>query len=121
MSTNNNIKKVIVLGSGALKIGQAGEFDYSGSQALKALKERQRAVRSVHQPEYRNHSNLGRSCRQSVFFAGYALFCRRNHQKRTTRWNPTCFWWTNRIELRNGNVFERHAEKVRCNGFGYFC
>ena len=33
------MKKVIVLGSGALKIGQAGEFDYSGSQALKALKE----------------------------------------------------------------------------------
>ena len=36
---DNNIKKVIVLGSGALKIGQAGEFDYSGSQALKALRE----------------------------------------------------------------------------------
>ena len=34
-----HIKKVIVLGSGALKIGQAGEFDYSGSQALKALRE----------------------------------------------------------------------------------
>ncbi len=33
------IKKVLVLGSGALKIGEAGEFDYSGSQALKALKE----------------------------------------------------------------------------------
>jgi carbamoyl-phosphate synthase large subunit len=33
------IKKVVVLGSGALKIGEAGEFDYSGSQALKALKE----------------------------------------------------------------------------------
>lgn len=33
------IKKVLILGSGALKIGQAGEFDYSGSQALKALKE----------------------------------------------------------------------------------
>ena len=33
------MKKVLVLGSGALKIGQAGEFDYSGSQALKALKE----------------------------------------------------------------------------------
>lgn len=31
--------KVLVLGSGALKIGQAGEFDYSGSQALKALRE----------------------------------------------------------------------------------
>lgn len=34
-----NIKKVLILGSGALKIGEAGEFDYSGSQALKALKE----------------------------------------------------------------------------------
>ena len=30
-----DLKKVLVLGSGALKIGQAGEFDYSGSQALK--------------------------------------------------------------------------------------
>ena len=39
MSINKKIKKAIVLGSGALKIGQAGEFDYSGSQALKALKE----------------------------------------------------------------------------------
>ena len=36
---DQSIKKVILLGSGALKIGQAGEFDYSGSQALKALKE----------------------------------------------------------------------------------
>ncbi len=36
---DNNIKKVLLLGSGALKIGEAGEFDYSGSQALKALKE----------------------------------------------------------------------------------
>lgn len=35
----HNIKKVLVLGSGALKIGEAGEFDYSGSQALKALRE----------------------------------------------------------------------------------
>ena len=36
---NKRIKKVLLLGSGALKIGQAGEFDYSGAQALKALKE----------------------------------------------------------------------------------
>ena len=35
----NKIKKVLVLGSGALKIGEAGEFDYSGSQAMKAFKE----------------------------------------------------------------------------------
>ena len=35
----DNINKVLILGSGALKIGEAGEFDYSGSQALKAIKE----------------------------------------------------------------------------------
>ena len=41
----NELKKVLVLGSGALKIGQAGEFDYSGAQALKAL--RQEGIKSV--------------------------------------------------------------------------
>lgn len=39
MTNRQKIKKVLVIGSGALKIGEAGEFDYSGSQALKALKE----------------------------------------------------------------------------------
>lgn len=39
MKGNQDIRKVLVLGSGALKIGEAGEFDYSGSQALKALRE----------------------------------------------------------------------------------
>ncbi|AGB29595.1 carbamoyl-phosphate synthase, large subunit [Prevotella dentalis DSM 3688] len=42
---DTNIKKVLLLGSGALKIGEAGEFDYSGSQALKALREE--GVRTV--------------------------------------------------------------------------
>ena len=41
----DKMKKVLLLGSGALKIGQAGEFDYSGAQALKALKEE--GIRSV--------------------------------------------------------------------------
>ena len=39
MITNKPFKKILILGSGGLRIGQAGEFDYSGSQALKALKE----------------------------------------------------------------------------------
>lgn len=39
MGNSSKIKKVLLLGSGALQIGQAGEFDYSGSQAIKALKE----------------------------------------------------------------------------------
>src|SRR5215831_4245385 len=37
--SEKNLQKVLILGSGALKIGEAGEFDYSGSQAIKALKE----------------------------------------------------------------------------------
>lgn len=37
--SNMKIEKVLIIGSGALKIGEAGEFDYSGSQALKALRE----------------------------------------------------------------------------------
>ncbi len=39
MPSNNSIKKILVLGSGAIKIGEAGEFDYSGSQCLKAIHE----------------------------------------------------------------------------------
>ena len=35
----SKLKKILILGSGALQIGQAGEFDYSGSQAIKALQE----------------------------------------------------------------------------------
>src|SRR5262249_52203852 len=38
-SMRESVKKVVILGSSALKIGEAGEFDYSGSQAIKALKE----------------------------------------------------------------------------------
>ena len=37
---SNKFKKILVLGSGALKIGEAGEFDYSGSQAIKALRKK---------------------------------------------------------------------------------
>src|SRR5882724_7936257 len=39
MNNIKKFKKILILGSGALKIGEAGEFDYSGSQAIKALKE----------------------------------------------------------------------------------
>ncbi|HCX04282.1 MAG TPA: hypothetical protein DHM42_07315, partial [Clostridiales bacterium] len=39
MPKNNNIKKVLIIGSGPIIIGQAAEFDYSGTQACKALKE----------------------------------------------------------------------------------
>ena len=48
-----DIKKVLVLGSGALKIGEAGEFDYSGSQALKAIKEEGIQTVLITSPRYR--------------------------------------------------------------------
>ena len=50
------IKKVLVLGSGALKIGQAGEFDYSGSSTESF--ERRRYQLSIGKPEHRNHSDF---------------------------------------------------------------
>src|SRR5664279_564731 len=40
----DGIQKILILGSGALKIGEAGEFDYSGSQAIKAMKEEGKKV-----------------------------------------------------------------------------
>ena len=56
------MKKILLLGSGALKIGEAGEFDYSGSQALKALKEE--GIETVSdQSEYCHRSNFRRHCR----------------------------------------------------------
>ena len=39
MPKNESLKKILVLGSGAIKIGEAGEYDYSGSQCLKAIHE----------------------------------------------------------------------------------
>ena len=59
MSVNKEIKKVIVLGSGALKIGQAGEFDYSGSQALKALKAEGISTRTSLRSRLRTESPIG--------------------------------------------------------------
>ena len=43
-SSKSQVKKVLLLGSGGLSIGQAGEFDYSGAQAIKALKEEGKQV-----------------------------------------------------------------------------
>ena len=63
-----DLKKVLVLGSGALKIGQAGEFDYSGSQALKALREE--GIHSV-----LVNPDFGRHSRQGLFSSCHSLLC----------------------------------------------
>ena len=83
-----NLKKVLVLGSGALKIGQAGEFDYSGSQALKALREE--GIGSVLvNPNIATIQTSEGIADQVLFLAGNSLFRGRNHQEDV----PTAFCW----------------------------
>ena len=68
---DENIKKVLLLGSGALKIGEAGEFDYSGSQALKALREEgiEAQVDEVtKKTQYKNANCSEYSCRITVSY-----------------------------------------------------
>jgi len=86
------MKKVILLGSGALKIGQAGEFDYSGSQAIKALKEEGISVVLV-------NPNIA-----TIQTSEASLFCRENYRKRKAGWNTPWFRRTDCVELRSGTA-----------------
>ena len=97
-----NLKKVLVLGSGALKIGQAGEFDYSGSQALKALREE--GISSV-----LVNPNIATIQTSGLFLACNHLFRRRNHQERTSRWYSVGLRWSDGSELRCRVVHKRCA------------
>ena len=77
-------KKILILGSGGLRIGQAGEFDYSGSQAIKALKEEK--INSVlinpNIATIQTDANLA----DKIYLQPLNL---------ETRWNFTGFWWPN--------------------------
>ena len=73
---HNDIKKVLLLGSGALKIGEAGEFDYSGSQALKALREEGIETILINP----NIATVG-------------------HSERASRWGSFVFWWADGFKL----------------------
>jgi hypothetical protein len=72
---DRKIKKVLVIGSGALKIGEAGEFDYSGSQALKALLKEEGYHNRSYKSQYCNSSDLRGYCRYHLFSAGNTLLC----------------------------------------------
>ena len=74
----NKPRKVLVLGAGALKIGQSGEFDYSGSQALKALREEGIAHRSG-QSQYRDHSDLEAAGGPDLLPARHPLLRRKDY------------------------------------------
>ena len=73
------IKKVLVLGSGALKIGQAGEFDYSGSQALKALREE--GISSVLMNPNIATIQTSEGIADKVYFLPLTNICRGSHKK----------------------------------------
>ena len=101
---DNSIKKVLLLGSGALKIGEAGEFDYSGSQALKALREE--GVETVLiNPNIATVQTSEGVADQIYFLPVQPYFVERVIQKEKpdgileTRWYSSLFWWSDSSQL----------------------
>ena len=88
----NNIKKVLLLGSGALKIGEAGEFDYSGSQALKALKEEGIYTVLI-------NPNIA-TVQTSEGVARHSLLRGEGDREGAPGRHHACFWWADGTELR---------------------
>ena len=76
-----NIKKVLLLGSGALKIGEAGEFDYSGSQALKALKEEGIETILIN-PNIATVQTSEGVAESNLLPSGHSVFCRESNPER---------------------------------------
>ena len=96
--SKSGIKKVIVLGSGALKIGQAGEFDYSGSQALKALREE--GISSVLINPNIATIQTSDGVADKVYFLPITPYFRGGgHQERETGWHPVGIWRADSLEL----------------------
>ena len=89
---DKGIKKVLLLGSGALKIGEAGEFDYSGSQALKALKEE--GIETV-----LINPNIA-----TVQTSGDSVLCGESHPEGTAAGHLVGVWRTDGFELRCGLI-----------------
>ena len=109
------LKKVLVLGSGALKIGQAGEFDYSGSQALKALREE--GIRSVLiNPNIATIQTSEGIADQVYFLPVTPYFVTEIIKKERPDGILLAFGGQT---VRNGIVQERHAERIRRRGIGH--
>ena len=113
-----DLKKVLVLGSGALKIGQAGEFDYSGSQALKALREE--GIHSVLVNPNIATIQTSEGIADKVYFLPVTPFFVEEIIKKNNR--TVFYWlrWTNCIELRYRTLPERYTEEIWCRSTGYF-
>ena len=114
-----DLKKVLVLGSGALKIGQAGEFDYSGSQALKALREE--GIHSVLVNPNIATIQTSEGIADKVYFLPVTPFFVEEIIKKDNR---TVFYWhsVDKLHLNCGTELlpERYTEEIWCRSTGYF-
>ncbi len=101
-----------MFGSGALKIGEAGEFDYSGSQALKALKEEGIETVLIN-PNIATVQTCEGVADQIYFLPGHSLFCREGDRKGTSGWYAPVFRRTDGLELRCGTVQSRYFGEIQ--------
>lgn len=112
------LKKVLVLGSGALKIGQAGEFDYSGSQALKALREE--GISSVLINPNVATIQTSEGIADKVYFLPVTPFFVTEIIKKE-RPDGIMLAWGGQTGLNVGtDLPQRCAQGVRCGCVGYF-
>ncbi len=106
--SKSDIKKVIVLGSGALKIGQAGEFDYLWFASVKGS-ERRRDQYRIAKSEYRDYPTSEGVADKVYFLPITPYFVEEVIKKRTTGRNPIGVWRADRFELRYSTLHQRHV------------
>ena len=112
---DNTIKKVLLLGSGALKIGEAGKFDYSGSQALKALREE--GIKTVLiNPNIATVQTSEGVADQIYFLPVQPHFVEKVIQKEFKKPFLWSVFWKNIIPFRSSNSTQKH----RIRRFAFF-
>ena len=116
-SMKDEIKKVLLLGSGALKIGEAGEFDYSGSQALKALKEE--GIETVLINPNIATVQTSEGVVDQIYFRPLLLIFREGDRKGNVRRCAPVFERTDCLELWGGTVQKQVSSKIQCPCVGY--
>ena len=106
------IKKVLVLGSGAIKIGEAAEFDYSGSQCLKALKEEGIETVLVN-PNIATIQTDPRLSGKVYLLPVTPEYVETSHRKRASRRHSARFRRANRFELRLRTGQKRYPAEIQ--------
>ena len=116
----DEIKKVLLLGSGALKIGEAGEFDYSGSQALKALKEEGIETVLIN-PNIATVQTSEGVADQIYFLPVTPYFVEKVIEKERPDGVLLSFGGQTALNCGGGTVQSRYLRKIQCPCVGYSC